>query len=119
MAVATAAAAIKTSTDDQRRSDMIGIVHGAPSCIEAAASAMAAPDSGWKTRLQANDNHLPAGMASAAKMAADTRQTIGDTCRTYGRMAQALAQDAPPTRVAHEGREMTVSYTHLTLPTKA
>ena len=106
MAVATAAAALKTSADDQRQSDMIGIVHGAPSGIEPAASAMAAPDSGWKTRLQVNDNHLPAGMASAAKMADGNRQTISDTGSTYVRMPQTSAQDAPPTRVAHEGREM-------------
>ena len=106
MTAATAAAVFKNSIDDQRRNDMVGIVHGAPSCIEAAASASAAPVTGWKTRPQANDNHLPAGMAFAARMAADTRQTIGDTCRTYGRMAQASAQDAPPTRIAHEGRKM-------------
>ena len=88
-----------TTTANQGRNDMVGIVQGAPSCMEATASTTAAPDAECIKTPSAGDNHLPAGLAFAARMTANNRPNTGDRNGTSGRMARPSAQEAPPTLV--------------------
>ena len=100
IAVVKAATIFTATSANQGRDSMVGIVQGAPSCMEATASTSTAPALGWMTRPSASDNHLPAGMAFAARMTANTRPNTGDRGGASGQMAQPSVQKAPPTWVA-------------------
>ena len=99
LAVVTAATVFDTTTADQGRNDMVGIVQGALSCREATTSTTTAPGADWMKEPSASDNHLPAGMAFAARMTAKNRSNTGDRNDASGRMAQPSVKDAPPTMV--------------------